>query len=163
MFLSMLCLQNGLLCEIVCKLLLSLNLPNSQNYWWGLNCICINNIIQTNDHTFQHYQHNNVTLSSQGRSTISISMRTTSSLIWTRRMIMSPSCTTDHCPSTRMTASPRSPPPYHISMRSLARGWTSVLWTSPGSTACTTAVSISFHACLKVREWDNWISSCVRI
>lgn len=43
-------------------------------------------------------------------------------------------------PLSRMRQSPPSPPPYHISMRSLGRGSTSVLLTSSGSTACMTVV-----------------------
>lgn len=58
----------------------------------------------------------------QEKNTISTSTRTTSSLILTRHMIMSPSCTTDPCPSTRMRPPPPSPPPSPTLMRSLARG-----------------------------------------
>lgn len=55
---------------------------------------------------------------------------------------MSPSCTTDPCPSTRTRASPPSPPPFRTLTRSLARGWTSVPSTSSDLTACMTVVGM---------------------
>lgn len=88
-------------------------------------------------------KYNDINVFTQGKSTISTSMRTTSSLILTHHMITSPSCTTDPCPSTRMRASPPSPPPSLTLMRSLARGWTSVLLTLSGLTACMTVVGIT--------------------
>lgn len=91
----------------------------------------------------QTMKHNNINVFTQGKSTISTNMRTTLSLISTHHMITSPSCTTDPCPSTRMRASPPSPPPSLTLMRSLARGWTSVLLTSSGLTACMTVVGIT--------------------
>lgn len=57
-------------------------------------------------------------------------------------MIMSPSCTTDPCPSTRTRASPPSPPPSRTLMRSLARDWTSVPSTLSDLIACMTVVSM---------------------
>lgn len=56
---------------------------------------------------------------------------------------MSPSCTTDLCPSTRTRVFPPSPPPSLILMRSSARGWTSVPLTSSDLTACITVVGIT--------------------
>lgn len=55
---------------------------------------------------------------------------------------MSPSCTTDPCPSTRMRASRPSPPLSLTLMTSLDRGWTSVLLTLSDLTACMTVVGI---------------------